>query len=91
LVCISWQLSPSQRCTSLIPPISLCVCVCVCMCIHPIVARHRVGRHVPASTNTRNHRRIGGGVFYAVRVLSKESRRLVLPRTSPPHPVSVNL
>jgi hypothetical protein len=29
LVCISWRLSRSQRRTSKIPPISLCVCVCI--------------------------------------------------------------
>jgi hypothetical protein len=39
-VCISWHLSPSQRRTSWIPPISLCAC----MCIPPIVARQRLGK-----------------------------------------------
>jgi hypothetical protein len=97
------------------------------MCILPIVARQplgkciplfstrqRLGKHVSATRNKRNNRRIvgrvclwvclcthllllgnssvntfpwqrrfvGGVVFYAVRVLSKESRRIVLPRTS---------
>jgi hypothetical protein len=39
--------------------------------------------------NTRKNRRIDGRVvFYAVRVVSKESRQLVLPRTSCfPYPV----
>jgi hypothetical protein len=44
------------------------------MCIPFIVARLLLGRHVPAATNTRNNRRIVGGVvFYAVLVVSKES------------------
>jgi hypothetical protein len=48
--------------------------LCACMCIPPIVARQRLGKHVPAATNTRNSRRIDGRVIvYAVRVLSKES------------------
>jgi hypothetical protein len=29
LILISWHLSPSQRSTSWIPPISLCVCMCI--------------------------------------------------------------
>jgi hypothetical protein len=49
----------------------------------PIVARQRLGKHVTAATNTRNTiiivRRV---VFCAVHVVFKESRRLVLPRTS---------
>jgi hypothetical protein len=28
------------------------------MCIPPVVARQRLGKHVPAATNTRNNRRI---------------------------------
>jgi hypothetical protein len=40
----------------------------------PIVARQRLGRNVTAVKNTH--------VFYAVRVVSKESRLSVLPRTS---------
>jgi hypothetical protein len=82
-------------------------------CISPFIARQRLGKHVPAATNTRDSRRlgrvclwvclcipvsfldnssvktfllqrriVGGVVFYAARVVSKESRRLVLPRTS---------
>jgi hypothetical protein len=50
----------------------------------PIVTRQWLGKHVPAATNTRTHnnrRIVGRVVFYAVRVVSKESRRLVLPRT----------
>jgi hypothetical protein len=42
-------------------------------CIPPFDARHWLGRHVPAATNTRNTRRIVGRViFSAVGVLSKE-------------------
>jgi hypothetical protein len=44
--------------------------------VYPVVARQWLGKHVPAAT------KIGGVVLYAVRVVSKESRRLVLPRTS---------
>jgi hypothetical protein len=103
---------------------SVCVSVCVSLlsllrktwikCILPFIARQRLGKHVPAATNTHNNRRIYGRVclwvclciplsllgnisvkkfprqrrivrgvvLYAVRVVSKESRRLVLPRTS---------
>jgi hypothetical protein len=47
----------------------------VCLCVPPlIVARQRLGRHVPVATNTRNNSRIpGGAVFYTVRVVWKES------------------
>jgi hypothetical protein len=39
-----------------------------------IVARQRLGRHVPAATNTHNNRIIARTVvFYTVRVVSKES------------------
>jgi hypothetical protein len=51
------------------PPISLCVG----MFIPPIVARQRLGKHVPAAKDTRNSRRIGHVIFYAVRVLPKET------------------
>jgi hypothetical protein len=49
--------------------------VCVSVCVFPlIVARQRLCKHVPATTNTRNNRRIiGRVVFYAIRVVSKES------------------
>jgi hypothetical protein len=43
------------------------------VCVSPNVAKQRLGRHVPAATNTHNRRLVGGVVFYAVRVLSKES------------------
>jgi hypothetical protein len=50
----------------------------VCLYVH--VARLRVGKNVTATTNTRNDRIIVGRViFYAVRVVSKETRRLVIP------------
>jgi hypothetical protein len=43
----------------------------------PIVARQRLSKHVPAAT------KIAGGVaFYTVRVVLKESRRLIGTRTS---------
>jgi hypothetical protein len=47
----------------------------VCLYVYPpIVARQRLGRHVPVAVNTLNNRRIVGGVvFYAARVVSKES------------------
>jgi hypothetical protein len=56
-----------------------CVCVCVCVCVSlgipPIVARQRLGKSSLVVVGN-------SYVFYAVRVVSKESRRLVLPRTS---------
>jgi hypothetical protein len=49
----------------------------------PIVARQWLGKHIPAATIARNNRRIVERVvFYMVHVVSKESRRLILPRTS---------
>jgi hypothetical protein len=43
-------------------------------CIPPFGPRQRLGKHVPAATNTRNNRRnVGRVILYAVRVLSKES------------------
>jgi hypothetical protein len=51
------------------------VLVCVYLCIPPIVAKQRLGK-APLSL-------LGNGyLFYAVRVVSKESRRFVLPKTS---------
>jgi hypothetical protein len=50
--------------------------VCVCMCIDPVVAKQRLGRHVSATTNTRHStskRIVWPVIFYAVRVLLKES------------------
>jgi hypothetical protein len=44
-------------------------------------ARQRICKHVTATANTRNNRRtVGRFIFYAVHVVSKESRRLVLPK-----------
>jgi hypothetical protein len=37
------------------------------------IARQRLGKHVPAATNTRKIRRIVARVFCAARVLSKQS------------------
>jgi hypothetical protein len=75
----SWHLSPSQRHTSYIPNI---VCVSICASHYRCLATARYKRH-HGSIYTRNNRRIAGQVvFYAIRVLPKESRRLVLPRTS---------
>jgi hypothetical protein len=46
--------------------------------VYPLaVARQRLGKHVPAQRGI-----VGGVLFYAVHDVSKESRRLVLPRTS---------
>jgi ABC-type uncharacterized transport system permease subunit len=46
----------------------------VCLHVYPlIVARQRLGKHIPAVIVG-----IVGGVLYAVRVVSKENRRLVL-------------
>jgi hypothetical protein len=48
--------------------------VCVPVFVFPIVARQRLGKHVPAATNSRNNRRIVGRFdFYMTRVLSKNS------------------
>jgi hypothetical protein len=109
---------------------SVCVSICLSLFslqsngsvkfIHPFGARQRLGKHVPAATNTCNNRKIVGRVclwvylciplrllgnnsvkkfprqrrivrrqrrivwgvvFCTVRVVSKESRQLVLPRT----------
>jgi hypothetical protein len=55
--------------------------VCMCVCLYPlIVAGQRLGKNVTAAVNTHNSRRIVGCVFFcAVRVISKESRRLFFP------------
>jgi hypothetical protein len=52
------------------PSISLSVCVSLLSlpgkgsvkCIPPLVARQRLGKHVPAATNTHNNRKIVGRV-----------------------------
>jgi hypothetical protein len=62
----------------------LAVCVSVCLCIRSnswkpsIFPRQRLGKHVPAARNTH----VGGMFYYAVRLVSKESSRLVLLKTS---------
>jgi hypothetical protein len=64
------------------------VCVCVCVCVHVYVytllllgsgsVKHYRGNAYKCSS----WRIVGHIVFFAVRIISKESRRLVLPRTS---------
>jgi hypothetical protein len=61
--------------------------VCVCVSPPPVVARQRLGKNpliVARQLLGKNFLPLlgNGYVFYAVRVVSKESRRLVLPRTS---------
>jgi hypothetical protein len=65
-----------------LPSVYMCVCVSLLSllgngsikCIPPNVARQRLGNHVTAATNTCNNRQIVGRIiFYAVRVISKES------------------
>jgi hypothetical protein len=49
-------------------------------CIPAVGAGHRVGKYVPAATNTCSYRRIVGRVtFYTVCVPSKESRKYFFP------------
>jgi hypothetical protein len=49
------------------------------VCLHVYVAGQRLGKIVNAATNRHNNKIIVGRVaFYAVRVVSKESTRLVL-------------
>jgi hypothetical protein len=52
------------------------------VCIPPIVARRRLGKKFTAATNRDAKVELLEVVFYGVRVVSKESRRLILPRTS---------
>jgi hypothetical protein len=47
----------------------------------PTFAKQRLGKNVTAATNTHNNIIIVGLVLCAVRFVSKESRRLDLPRT----------
>jgi hypothetical protein len=56
----------------------------VFVCVYPpVVARQLFAKNVTVATNTRNNRIIvESAVFCAVRVISKDRRRLVLPRTS---------
>jgi hypothetical protein len=56
------------------------VCVSLCL-LHSIVARQRLGKQVSAGKNAHNNRGTLGHVFvYAVRVILKDSMRLILPR-----------
>jgi hypothetical protein len=53
-----------------------CACVYLCVCVSPLSLLDNGSVKVPLSL-------LGNGeVFYAVRVVSEESRRLVLPRIS---------
>jgi hypothetical protein len=56
----------------------------LCQYMYPhIVARQQLGKNITATTNTLNNRRIVGSIiFFAVCVVSKESRRECLPRIS---------
>lgn len=78
LACISWHLSPSERRTSEIPPIGHCDY----MCVPHIIARQRLGKHVLSARNTHDNKKIFVHVSYEVRVVWKESRRLVVPKCS---------
>jgi hypothetical protein len=63
--------------------LSLCVSVSIHLSLlgNCPVAMQRLGKHVSVAANTRNSRKnVGRIVFYAIRVVSWESRRLVLPR-----------
>jgi hypothetical protein len=55
----------------------------VCLCLYPlIIARQRIGKHVPAAKNTHvTIENLSLVSLYVVCILTKESRRLVLPRT----------
>jgi hypothetical protein len=49
------------------------------LCVYPFnVARRRLGKTLPRQRIQTQQKRIIGNVFYTVRVVSKESRRLVL-------------
>jgi hypothetical protein len=82
LVCILWQLSPAQRRTSL---------PSMCVYVYPSYHCQATGRlrvsflsvlgNGSVNTFPRQLRILRGVVFYVVRVVSKGSRRLVLPRT----------
>jgi hypothetical protein len=68
-------------CMDVYPPYKLVECLKQCLrnlylinsIIPCIVARQRLGKHVPAATVTRNNRRIVGHVSYAVLVVSEEN------------------
>jgi hypothetical protein len=50
----------------------------VCLYVYPsVVAKQRLSKNFTTAMNTRNNKIIGRVVFYAVRVVSKESRRSI--------------
>jgi hypothetical protein len=63
-------------------------CVCVWVCVSPLSLLGNGSVNVPLSLLGNGSVKVplsllgNGYVFYAVRVVSKESRQLVLPRTS---------
>jgi hypothetical protein len=67
-----------------INPCHQCVCVCLYVFTPPIIARQRLRKNVFAATNTHipNRWSVGRVVLHAVRIVSNESRRLVLPIAS---------
>jgi hypothetical protein len=54
----------------------VCVCVCVCVCVSLSLLDN------PVKMFPRQGKSVGSVVFYVVPVVSKENRRLVLPRTT---------
>jgi hypothetical protein len=77
----------AQKTPPSILPLWLVYFPCVYLSLPPIVARQLPGcyatarKHVSVAANTHNNRKIVGRiVFYAIRVVSLEGRRLVLPR-----------
>jgi hypothetical protein len=61
----------------------LFLCLCACMCTLPVTARQQLGKHVPTVMNTQaTTEELLYIIFYVVHVISKESTRLLLLRTS---------
>jgi hypothetical protein len=53
------------------------------LCLHVYVARQRIGVNVTAATNTHaTIEELLDAFFYATRIVSKESRRFILPKAS---------
>jgi hypothetical protein len=73
LVYVSWLLSPCQRRISYIPAINQSIGIC---------RPHRQKRYRGNEYRRNNTRTVGSIVFYTVDVVSKASRRLVLPGIS---------
>jgi hypothetical protein len=64
-------------------PFHQSVCLYVCMCIPLSLLGNGWVKSYCGNEYTRNNRRIVGRVvFYAVRVILKENRQLILPRAS---------